>query len=40
MAKRTVDRERRIACGTCVGQCPTVLAIGDHKVAYIVELNE
>jgi ferredoxin len=37
MATWTIDRERCIGCGTCVQLCPTVFAIGDHKVAYVIE---
>ena len=33
MATLTADRELCIGCGTCVGLCPEVFAIGRDKVA-------
>jgi ferredoxin len=37
MANWIIDRERCIGCGTCVQLCPSIFAIGDHKVAYVID---
>jgi ferredoxin len=37
MARLTVDKGRCIGCGTCEAVCPAVFAVGNDKVAHVID---
>jgi ferredoxin len=40
MARLTVDKGRRIGCGTCEVVCPAVFAVGNDKVAHVIDTEQ
>jgi ferredoxin len=40
MARLTVDKGRRIGCGTCEALCPAVFAVGNDKVAHVIDTGQ